>query len=52
MAQVLAGRMVCVHSVEDIPDPVERASLGRYGTNARVSFPLVIDSTIEGAISF
>jgi PAS domain S-box-containing protein len=49
---ILAGRWVGFACPEEIPDPVERDTALRYGTQSRIAFPLSVDGKVRGCVSF
>ncbi len=51
-SRVLQGKVTYVRSLDDVPDETERESLRRCGITSGVSFPLLIDGTVAGAVSF
>jgi PAS domain S-box-containing protein len=52
VAAILAGRTVGYASPDEIPDPVERETVRRMGSESGIAFPLSVDGQIQGCLSF
>jgi formate hydrogenlyase transcriptional activator len=52
MSRVLAGKMVYVGSLADVPSQADRDSIRRWGATSFVAFPLKIDGVVAGAVCF
>jgi len=52
LANILRGDMAAFSTPDDVPDPVERESLARYGTMSQVACPLRRRGRVAGAIAF
>ena len=49
---ILAGRWIGFASPDEIPDPIERETALRFGTQSRIAFPLSVDGKVRGCVSF
>jgi len=49
MAQALDGRTVCVTTLDDLPDPIDRASMAQLGTGSCAAVPMGMNGT-RGAL--
>ena len=47
-----AGRDVCYSSLEDIPSPIDRATLRAIGLTAGLTVPLAVNGEVQGAVGF
>jgi transcriptional regulator with GAF, ATPase, and Fis domain len=52
LARVRAGEFVCVSSLDEVPDDVDRESLRRIGTRSSVTMPLLVGGQVWGAMTF
>jgi PAS domain S-box-containing protein len=51
-ATIRRGELAMFTSRDEVPDPIERATLQQLGTKSRVAIPLWIEGRVVGAISF
>ncbi|HXW05030.1 MAG TPA: sigma 54-interacting transcriptional regulator [Vicinamibacterales bacterium] len=47
-----AGRTICVNTLADVPNPVDRASYEALGTRSVVTVPLSVGGRVVGAVGF
>jgi formate hydrogenlyase transcriptional activator len=52
LAKLLAGDLVCVSSLDELPDGADRASLRRLDLTSVVVVPLSVSERVVGAVSF
>ena len=52
LSRVLAGKVVYVESLDDLPSEADRDSIYRWGATSFVAFPLTIDGVASGAVCF
>jgi formate hydrogenlyase transcriptional activator len=52
LAKLLAGELVCLSSLDEVPDAVDRASLRRFDVKSTVAVPLSLARRIVGVVSF
>ena len=49
---MLAGRIICFASVDEMPNPVDRASYRSFGVRSAVTVPLSVGGRVVGAVGF
>jgi formate hydrogenlyase transcriptional activator len=49
---ILAGNLLCFSTIEDVPNPVDRAGYLRDGVRSSVTVPLSVSSRVVGAMGF
>jgi formate hydrogenlyase transcriptional activator len=52
LSRVLAGKVVYVESLADVPSEADRDSIYRWGATSFAAFPLTIDGVVSGAVCF
>jgi PAS domain S-box-containing protein len=49
---ILAGRLLSFSTLDEIPNPVDRAGYGAVGTRSSVTVPLSVQGRVVGAVGF
>jgi transcriptional regulator with GAF, ATPase, and Fis domain len=49
---IVAGRLLCFSSLDEVPSPVDRESYRSYGIRSSVTVPLSVSNRIVGAVGF
>jgi formate hydrogenlyase transcriptional activator len=52
LAKLRAGELVCLSSLDEVPDEIDRANLRRAGTRSIVAVPLSVSQRIVGFVTF
>jgi transcriptional regulator with GAF, ATPase, and Fis domain len=52
MAKVRTGQAIWISDLDEVPDPIDRASIEELGTRSRAVIPLVIHGSRHGALVF
>jgi PAS domain S-box-containing protein len=52
LGKALAGEMVCVSNIDEVPEPIDRASYQALGTRSLVTVPLLVEGRVAGALGF
>ena len=50
--QVMADRVVCFSTVEELPNPVDRESFRAFETKSALLVPLTVEGQVKGAVAF
>ena len=50
--RVLAGRVLCFSSLDDVPNAIDRASFASLGVKSTVTVPLSVGGQVVGAVGF
>ncbi len=49
---ILAGEVLCFSSIDEIPNPVDRARYSALGTRSAVTVPLSVEGRVVGGVGF